>query len=290
MNAENSAEIRDVSDTAIWVAHYRAVETERRDPIIRDPLARVLVGDRGAAIAASFGRAGRYTAWTVISRTMIIDDYILNELRQGVDAVVNLGAGLDTRPYRLDLPASLPWVEADFPHMIQYKTEKLRNEKPRCQLLRVGLDLSNDSARREFIATMVPDAKRILILTEGVVPYLDEEQVSDLAQDLRDRPEVALWIVEFFSEFSYRYMRRVGQSRQLANSPFKFFPKNWMEFFRERGWERKDLHFFGEIARRFHRPAPVPWLGKLLMLFMRKERVAQLQRLSGYLLLQRRAD
>jgi O-methyltransferase involved in polyketide biosynthesis len=88
---------------------------------------------------------------------------------------------------------------------------------------------------------------------EGVVPYLEEEQVADLAQDLRDRPEVALWIVEFFSEFSYRYMRRVGQSRQMANSPFKFFPKNWMEFFRERGWERKDLHFFGEIARPFRR-------------------------------------
>jgi methyltransferase (TIGR00027 family) len=290
VSSDNPSAIRDVSDTALWVAHYRAVETERHDAIIRDPLAKVLVGDRGAAIAASFGRAGRYTAWTVIARTMIIDDYIQNALRQGVDAVINLGAGLDTRPYRLDLPASLPWVEADFQHMIDYKTEKLRGETPRCQLLRVGLDLSNSTARREFISTMVPNAKRILVLTEGVIPYLEEDQVADLAQDLRDRPEVALWIVEFFSEFSYRYMRRVGQSRQMANSPFRFFPTNWMEFFRERGWERKELHFHGEIARRFHRPAPAPWLAKVAMLFMRKERVAQLQRLSGYLLLQRRAD
>jgi methyltransferase (TIGR00027 family) len=285
-----SSEIRDVSDTAIWVAYYRAVETDRHDAIIRDPLAKVLVGDRGAAIAQAFGRTSRYTAWTVISRTLIIDDYIQNALRQGVDAVVNLGAGLDTRPYRMDLPASLPWVEADFPHMVQYKTEKLRDQTPRCQLLRVGLDLSNTAARRDFIAKMVPEAKRILVLTEGVVPYLAEEEVAELAQDLRARSQVTFWVVEYFSEFAYRYLRRVGQSRQMANSPFRFFPTNWMEFFRERGWERKELHYFGEIARRFHRPPPMPWMAKLAMLFMSKERIAQMQRLSGYLLLARRAD
>lgn len=288
MSVASSPEIRDVSDTAIWVAHYRAVETARPDAIIRDPLAKVLVGKRGAAIAGNFGRMGRYTAWTVIARTVIIDEYIQNALKDGVDAVLNLGAGLDTRPYRMDLPASLPWVEADFPHMVQYKAGKLRDQVPRCRLQCVGVDLADGAARREFIANVLPDARRILVLTEGVVPYLTEAQVDELARELRARPQVAFWIVEYFSELSYRYLKRLATGRQLVNSPFRFFPAKWIEFFAERGWEQKDFRYFGEVARRFRRTPPMPWLARLVFLFMSKERIARMQKLSGYLLLARR--
>jgi len=282
------AGIRDVSDTALWVAHYRAVETERPDAILRDPLARVLVGERGAAIADSFTRTGQYTAWTVVARTVIIDEYIMAALRAGVDAVVNLGAGLDTRPYRMELPASLPWIEADFPHMVEYKAGKLRDKAPRCQLLRVGLDLSDDDARRQFLANVAPGARRILVLTEGVIPYLTEAQVAKLADDLHSRPQVALWVAEYFSPMAYRYLKQMTQGRQMANAPFQFFPADWLGFFRERGWEQRELHFFGEIAQRFNRRPPMPWMARLVLKFMGPERVAQAQKLSGYLLLARR--
>lgn len=287
MGVDAASAIRDVSDTAIWVAHYRAVETERPDAIIRDPLAKLLVGERGAAIASTFARTGRYTAWTVIARTVIIDEYIQDALKAGVDAVVNLGAGLDTRPYRMDLPATLPWVEADFPHLIEYKAAKLHDQVPRCQLTRVGVDLADNAARRDFLANVVPGARRILVLTEGVVPYLTEQQVTDLAQDLRDRPQMALWIVEYFSENAYRFLKRAGQARQMVNSPFRFFPVQWMEFFSERGWVKKDFRYFGEVAQRYGRPPPLPWVAKLMLLFISRERIAQMQKLSGYLLLSR---
>lgn len=279
--------IRDVSDTAIWVAYYRAVENDRPDAIVRDPLAKVLVGERGAAIASTFTHTGRYTAWSVVARTVIIDEYIQNALKEGVDAVVNLGAGLDTRPYRMDLPASLPWIEADFPHLVQFKEEKLRDQVPRCQLQRVGLDLSDNEVRCDFLASVAPDAKRILVLTEGVIPYLTEEQVSELARDLRARPQVALWVVEYFSEISYRYMKKFATRGQLANAPFRFFPASWMGFFSERGWQQQEIHFFGEIARRFRRTPPMPLLARLVLAVMSKQRAEQMQRLSGYLLLSR---
>lgn len=282
--------IRDVSDTALWVAHYRAVETGRSDAIFRDPLAKVLVGERGAAIAGRFGREGRFTAWTVVSRTVIIDEYIQDALRDGVDAVVNLGAGLDTRPYRMDLPTSLQWVEADFPHLLAYKEEQLRDHVPNCRLQRVGVDLSNDAARRTFIAQVAPEAKCILVLTEGVVPYLTEEQVSALAEDLRARPEVALWVVEYFSERSYVYLKRMAQSAQMANSPFRFFPPRWTDFFYERGWRQRAVHHYGEISERFHRAPPYPWAVRLMFRLMGRERRERLQRMAGYLLLAHRTD
>ena len=51
--------------------------------------------------------------------------FIVAALREGVDTIVNLGAGLDTRPYRMSLPASLHWIEADYAHLIEYKEAAL---------------------------------------------------------------------------------------------------------------------------------------------------------------------
>ena len=46
----SSRPIRDVTDTARWVAYYRAMENERPDAIFRDPFAKALAGEEGEAI------------------------------------------------------------------------------------------------------------------------------------------------------------------------------------------------------------------------------------------------
>ena len=114
--------ISDVSETSLWVARYRAREAERPDALFRDPLAARLAGERGRAIAESI-HASRYTGWSVVIRTVVIDAYIKELVRKGIDTVINLGAGLDARPYRLDLPPSLRWFEVDYPHMIEFTAE-----------------------------------------------------------------------------------------------------------------------------------------------------------------------
>jgi O-methyltransferase involved in polyketide biosynthesis len=104
--------IRHISDTALWVAVYRAKESERADAVFRDPYARKLAGDRGMQIAAAMPFAQRHS-WGYIARTWLVDQVIEREVQQGTDMVINLAAGLDSRPYRMPLPASLRWVEVD---------------------------------------------------------------------------------------------------------------------------------------------------------------------------------
>src|SRR5262245_33521019 len=105
--------ITHVSDTARWVAVYRAMETERTDAIFRDPFARRLAGERGAAIAKAMDRRSR-ADWPMIVRTAVMDEVIMRAVREeGVLQVVNLAAGLDARPWRLDLPRELQWVDVD---------------------------------------------------------------------------------------------------------------------------------------------------------------------------------
>src|ERR1700731_4388277 len=67
--------IRNVSDTARWVAVYRARETERPDALFRDPFARRLAGERGEQIARS-KPLGRDNDWSMITRTWLGDQFI----------------------------------------------------------------------------------------------------------------------------------------------------------------------------------------------------------------------
>lgn len=285
MSTSPSGEIRDVSDTAIWVAHYRALETERPDALFRDPLAKLLVGERGAAIARTMGTMGRYTGWTLVMRTLIIDAYIQQALREGVDAVVNLGAGLDTRPYRLDLPPTLPWVEADFPHMIQYKENLLREHAPRCRLQRTGVDLADAAARRAFLASVAPDAHRVLVLTEGVVPYLTEAQVAELATDLKSQPRFSSWVLEYFSPQVYGYLQRRARTGVMRNAPFQFFPPDWDGFFLQYGWQRNKIEYFMDTALRVNRMMPIPWWARLLVRMSNEEARQRMRTGMGYMLL-----
>src|SRR6478752_915431 len=137
--------LRNISDTALWVAVYRARETEIPNALFRDPFARKLAGTRGEQIAREMQAGQRYD-WPYIARTLRFDQIIAEQVKQGADLVINLAAGLDTRPYRMDLPASLQWVEVDLPAMIDYKEQILAGEKPRCSLERVRLDLADTAA------------------------------------------------------------------------------------------------------------------------------------------------
>src|SRR6476620_11602886 len=162
--------IRNISDTALWVAVYRARETERQDALFRDPFARKLAGERGEQIAKGMQAGLRYE-WPYTARTVRFDQIVTEQIKQGADMVINLAAGLDTRPYRMDLPVSLQWVEVDFPAMIDYKEQVLAGEKPRCVLERVRLDLSDVSSRRALFERLGSNANKVLVLTEGLLVY-----------------------------------------------------------------------------------------------------------------------
>lgn len=283
----NDLQIGNVSDTSFWVAYYRAKETERSDALFKDQFARKLVGDRGKKISDSMAGISRYTEWSVVSRTVIIDRLITKLISEGVDAVINLGAGLDTRPYRMNLPGNLEWIEVDYSNIISHKKEILKNESPKCKLALVELDLADNQKRKDFLANIVPHAKKVLILTEGVIPYLTPEQVTELSNDLLRYPRIAYWITEYFHQKVYRYLKNAVRDLKMKNAPFQFYPNDWFGFFKNLGWSPKETRYSSEIAAEFKRKPPMPWWGKILMpLFPKKVREEAL-RMSGYVVFQR---
>ena len=281
--------IKDVSDTSFWIAHLRAVETGRADALFRDPLAGRLAGERGAQIAAAMPMS-RVIAWTVAIRTCIIDDYIYFAIGEGVDSVLNLGAGLDTRPYRMNLPASLNWIEADYPHIIDYKQKVLASESSWCRLERVKIDLADLSERRRLFAHVNAGTARMLVITEGVVPYLSIGEAASLADDLRALDHAALWVVDYLHPEMMKYRQRKGMDRAMQNAAFKFAPANWFDFFREHGWQAKEIRYVAEEAERLGRtislPAAIKMAMKIGLRFLSQARRKAFQEFMGYVLLE----
>ena len=280
--------IQDVSDTAFMIAAYRELETNRPDALFSDPLATRLAGNQGRKIIAT----RKYTsiiAWTVAVRTVIIDQFIQSALTQGVDTVLNLGAGLDTRPYRMNLPQSLRWIEVDFPHVLEWKEKLLAGEKPLCRLERIKMDLTDVLARQKQLSEINAGSQRILVLTEGVVPYLSVEDAAVLADDLRRMDKTHFWIIENVSSQTMRYRKRQEHKGRLGNAHFRFNPPDWFGFFDGHGWKPKEIRYYSEDAVKLKRPIPVPGLLKLWVKIRRWfsfGRQGASQHFCGYVLLE----
>lgn len=246
--------VSNVSDTARWVATYRARESARPDALFRDPLAGRLAGDRGRAIVAAAPRQVR-DGWWLVARTKVIDDLILQALAGGCDRVLNLAAGLDTRPYRLDLPPELPWVEADLPGLLAEKDRALADQTPRCRLSRYAVDLSDPHARDTFLTEALDGAAKAFVLTEGLLMYLEDGDVVSLSGALH-RNEIAWWTFDFASP-GLRTTMNTKTAGLLRNAPFKFCPADGLAFFENLGWTTVAVESVLAAAYRFGRLSPL---------------------------------
>lgn len=250
--------ISNVSDTARWVAVYRAWESSRTDALFHDPYAQFLAGERGQAIAAVMPRQAR-NGWPLIARTKLIDDLILTAIEQGCDCVVNLAAGFDTRPYRLEIPPSLRWIEAELPALTEEKEQLLKDARPRCQLRRIKVELADSPARVAMLKEAVGSSTDVMVITEGLLVYLDEAQVRSLAMDLAAQPGIRGWLLDLASPALLKMMAK-SMGSQLVNAPMKFGPVNGVAFFEDLGWRAGHIQSVMRAAARFRR---LPWTLRL---------------------------
>src|ERR1700750_2773549 len=130
-----------VGATAVMFAAARAAETDKDNPLIRDPYAKVLVAGAGTGVwefmldnefvakvadsdpevAAVVEHMGSYQA----VRTHFFDDFFGGAAAAGIRQIVILASGLDSRAYRLQWPAGTTVYELDQPKVLEYKADTL---------------------------------------------------------------------------------------------------------------------------------------------------------------------
>ncbi len=243
--------IKNIADTAFFIAAQRAIETERHDAYFQDLLAEVLAGKRGMEIMQSIGQ--NYSRVSIVLRTCLIDR-LVQELvsREKIDTVINLGAGFDTRPYRLSLPKGLHWIEVDLPEVLAYKESQLIGNKPRCSLELVKLDLADISARNALFTQIGIRANRALVITEGFVGYLIPPEVEALSIDLNSQAYINYWLLELMSPFGLA-TAQATYDRYFSHSDvtMNFAPEEGIDFFLRQGWQKSHSYSYWDEAESF---------------------------------------
>lgn len=263
------APLGDVSDTARWVAYFRGLESERPDALFHDAYARRLAGERGRAIAYSLPKGA--LPWSVAVRTRIFDDMILDAVRDDrIRVVMNLAAGLDARPYRLALPTHLRWIEVDLRELIAWKSASLEGDRSVCALERVSLDLTDRAKRQELFARVKAEAAnagdaRVLVLTEGLLVYLDERDVASLADDLHRFFPMGVWLLENVTPSALARQRKIwNKTLRPVNAEHKFAPERGLEFYRPHGWVPRETRSLLDEAQRLGREMRVvTWIRRV---------------------------
>lgn len=266
---------------------YRAMESERPDALFHDPWARKLAGREGEAILRGIPK-GQAMAWPMIVRTQVMDELILRSISQdGIDTVLNLASGLDARPYRLPLPPSLRWIEVDFSDVLTYKQGILAGTRPSCALEYAPADLIDERARRELFTRVGASATRTFVITEGLIAYLQREQVAGLATDLGAQATFRSWLIDLASpDLLKRLNKTLGKSLQRA--PLIFGPEEGTQFFEPYGWHEVEYRPMFEESLRLNRTMRFAqffrWLGRL----QPKKTRERFRRMSGIVLLDRK--
>ncbi len=198
------SEFEHVSDTALMVAACRAIETGREDGQVRDPFAERLAGERGMVFARS-GPFLELVSFVVGLRARLMDELILATVRSAqIETVANLGAGLDTRPWRLDLPPALRWIEVDFEGILEYKHSRLDSETPRCRLERLPADLANPEARGQLFEAV--GRNPALMISEGLLMYLPKAIFTAIAEEASKLSGIRRWLLDVASLDAFRRM------------------------------------------------------------------------------------
>lgn len=227
------SEIVHVSDTALMVAACRATESERPDGLIRDPFAARLAGSRGMAIANGLERIDILRLGVAI-RTHFVDELVsLTIAEKAVRTVLSVGCGLDTRPWRLDLPSELRWIEVDFPEMLDYKSGLMAAETPRCRRETVAADLTDASERRAVFAA-VGDLPALMI-TEGLLSYLPADTVDGLATDTL-AVGVRYWLTDIISPVFAKHTLLIHQPIMNVRAATHLNGAEIMDTLRDHGW------------------------------------------------------
>ncbi len=250
--------------TARWIAAVRERESAGPDRLFDDPWAGALAGDPGRLAMEASERASGGRNDFIPIRTRFFEDLIGGQSAT-MDQVVLLGAGLDTRAFRMHLPPRLDWFEIDDGDLLTDKETALAaaGASPRCRRHPVAADLAGDW-EPALLAAGFRRGVRTLWIAEGLFFYLAPPTVARLLRTTLMLSGAGSAIAADVSGTGL--LRLPGMVRHLAalearGAPAPFCTDDPGALFQSAGWRDVELAELGRLAVEYGRPlSPAPEL------------------------------
>jgi methyltransferase (TIGR00027 family) len=246
------------SRTAEYMALFRAAEHSRgvARRLVSDPLASALLpgslwlpakllgaGPVGTLLSRYIDHRWPGARTSGIARTRLIDDWIAESVDQ-VQQIVLLGAGFDTRAWRLDALKSVKTFEVDHPATARVKRERLQAAgADLSRVTFVAVDFDSEAFDRPLCDAGFDPGLRTIIVWEGVSQYLTPEAVCAVMGWAGGLPPRSRIIFTYVHEGAidgsvvFEGADRVIAKVDGSGEPWKFglHPEELAEFLRQRG-------------------------------------------------------
>jgi methyltransferase (TIGR00027 family) len=248
-----------VATTGLYTAMLRARESARSDRLFSDPFAEALAGPQGNEVLTwmETRSPGVSENPIVAIRTRFFDDVLQHTVSEcGVDQLVVLAAGLDTRAFRLPLPPDLVLFELDRPEVLDFKAARLAQlgAIPCCQRIPIPGDLAGDWPAA-LQASGFNREQPTAWLVEGLLQYLTKTHVHQLLDTLSGLAVPGSWLfTDLVSHTFFTSPQLAGFLAMMAanGSPWQFGTDNPEGLVATHGW-RAQVTRFGEDGASFGR-------------------------------------
>ena len=241
-NQNSQSAYNDLLLTARLLAYYRAQELTHENPLIIDPLAKLLAGDLTSYLQDHIRLTQNEY---IIVRSHYVETFLLDSWcwKQKNSQIALLGAGLDSRAYRLkSLESNSHKIfEVDLPNVIEYKENLLKGQTPMCDLTRVPLNLSESNWTTSMIDHgFKPELPTYWIL-EGLAYYMEKKDAfslftkaaeisSEESQIFVDLMHKSRWVSDIYtvnSNLTDPFSRNIKWGIDIKDIPKFFALANW---------------------------------------------------------------
>lgn len=221
-----------VSDTAYYCCGIRMEDAGKAHSVCSDTYAERFMDDRGLKIFEPF-RSETMPNISNITRCRLIDDHLRSALAQNSKlSIITIGAGFDTRPYRL---AGGSWLEIDEPQIIGIKNERLPVDECVNPLRRVPIDFANESLA-DKLGDQVGAAETAFVI-EGVFMYLEPEAIQRTLAAIQGRfPRHVLFCDLMTRRFFERFAQSVHAKLVASGAAFTERPDSPEALFEAHGY------------------------------------------------------
>ena len=229
-----------VSQTALWTAAGRAYEVSRSDRLFDDPFASALAGPEGVAWLYSDPIEAQNTNYLAI-RTRFYDEWMQAVVAHGVKQVVLLGAGMDTRAFRLAGLEGITLWEVDRRELLELKAQRLASvgSVPLCDRRPVAADVRDPHWLQCLKKAGFCSEQSVAWVAEGFFTYLEESTVVDVITGIaRTSPSSSLGFDVVSKDFLISpWTTPYVSLLQRRGTPFKFATNCPEVLLLAHGWE-----------------------------------------------------
>lgn len=192
-------QMQGVPETMLQTLYARAAYSKMGNAKFRDDKAVEII----SRMDYDFSLAGKDTMMSkgVIARTILLDRMVGEFIRENPKGtVVNIACGMDTRVYRLKMPPSVRWYNLDLPETIEVRRRFLTEDGQISMIAKSAMD-------GNWAAEIEEPEGRTLVILEGFVMYLSQEDVKQILSIISGRFPQAEIIMETMSPWVVKNMK-----------------------------------------------------------------------------------